>query len=381
MTITPTSTEVPTVDEQTETKYPGFIVREQTPLNGGPDPARLRRDFITANDAFYVRAHAPAPRIDPSEFRLSVGGQVAQALSLSLAALQHDFPAYTLTATLQCAGNRRTELAQVAPMPGESVMWETDAISTAEWTGARLADVLALAGVDAAQAGLHVEFISLDRCVKDGQVFGFGGSIPLDKALTPEVLLVYGMNGAPLPMTHGYPLRVVVPGYIAARSVKWLGQIIVRDTPSDNYYQQRDYKLFPPEVTAQNADWTTGEMLGEMATDAVICIPAAGTALPAGPVRVEGYAIAGGNAQIIGVQLSADDGMTWQDACLLGEARPFTWRFWQADLTLSPGTHTLIVRAQDSAGSAQPETAAAVWNFKGYMNNSLHRVTLHIRPR
>jgi sulfite oxidase len=169
---------------------------------------------------------------------------------------------------------------------------------------------------------------------------------------------------------------MVVPGYIAARSVKWLAQITAQAEPSDNYYQQRDYKLFPPSVLDENVDWSQGKMLGELQTDSIICIPVAGATLGAGRNRIEGYAIPAADGLITKVEVSADGGQTWIEAELEGERDPWTWRFWSVDLELAPGQAELVTRAFDDLDTVQPEEVESVWNFRGYMNNALHRITV-----
>lgn len=358
-------------------KSPRFVVRQQEPFNGGSPADELRQQLITPYESFYVRSHAPqVPVIDADAFRLIVEGQVAVPLSLSLDDLKRDFEQVTLDSTLQCAGNRRIELYNVSPMPGESVMWKDEAISTATWRGVRLCDVLAKAGA----RGAHVAFLSLDECERDGEIFGYGSSIPMQKAAQPEALLVYEMNGAPLPPVHGYPLRVVVPGYIAARSVKWLGKITVQDMPSDNYYQARDYKLFPPEISGEgDVDWDAGEMLGPLRTDALISTPAEGDVIAAGEVLLQGYAIPADEALITRVEISTDDGATWSDATLTTTPAPYVWCFWEARAVLTAGEHALRVRAHDTLGTVQPVSAEVAWNFRGYMNNSVHRVVVQVK--
>lgn len=358
-------------------KSPRFIVHQAEPFNGGVPADDLRQSYLTPYPLFYVRSHADAvPQVDSDSYRLTVGGRVDHPLSLSLHEIMHDFEQRTVAATLQCAGNRRLELNAIAEMPGESVMWGDEAISTAVWRGVSLADVLARAGVT--DGGGHVAFESLDSIEKDDQRFGYGGSIPMEKALRPEVLLAYEMNADPLPPVHGAPLRVIVPGYIAARSVKWLASITVQDAPSDNYYQTRDYKLFPPHVTADAIDWSQGEMLGAMRTDAVICTPRGDQPLSAGRVTLRGYAIAGGDARITRVEVSTDGGQMWRRASIETDCAPYVWCFWEATVGLERGTHTLMVRAHDSAGSVQPDHPRDAWNVKGYMNNALHRVTVTV---
>jgi sulfite oxidase len=354
-------------------KHNRFITRSTEPFNGGTPPEILRRSFITPVEQFFVRSHAPVPVIDADAFRLSIGGLVREQRKFSLDELKRRFGTHITTATLACAGNRRLELAAIKPVAGE-VPWGAEAISNARWEGALLRDVLAAANPDEA-AATNVEFVGLDHVMKAGKSFGFGGSIPIDKASSDEALLAWGMNGAPLLPVHGFPLRVVVPGYIGARSVKWLGAINVLERPSENFFQARAYKLFAPAIDEANADWAATEALGELGVNSVITSPADGSTVSAGQTRVEGYAIAG-EGKLERVEISTDGGVTWVTATLLDDAGRWTWRFWEARVSLPPGLQTIIARAFDSAGGSQPPDASAIWNFKGYMNNAWHRVTV-----
>lgn len=356
-------------------KHADMIIRQDAPFNAEPPPDRLRDSFVTPLDLFFVRNHGMVPVISPAEYCLRVDGLVERPLSLSLEELRRDFPFTLLAATLQCAGNRRQELIDVGEVPGETP-WGAQAISHGVWGGVRLRDVLQAAGVEA--AAQHVAFLGLDSTSKAGGM-GLGGSLPLDKALQPEVLLAYEMNGELLPPTHGFPLRVVVPGYIGARSVKWLGAITLQTQPSDNYFQARAYKLFPPEATPETADWEAAPMLGDLALSAVICRPLPNAAFTAGPVSVQGYAIVGAGREVARVEISVDNGRTWVEAALQERAGPWSWCFWEATLELAPGQYELCVRAWDSAGTTQPADLREVWNFKGYMNNAWHRVAVEVR--
>ena len=225
----------------------------------------------------------------------------------------------------------------------------------------------------------HAVFLGLDVIHKGSERFAFGGSIPIEKAMSSEVLLAYEMNGHPLPPRHGFPLRVLVPGYIGARSVKWLANIVLQDAPSTNYYQARAYKMFPPHVQAESADWTHGQMLGALPLNSVIFRPCEGEMLNAGPICIQGYALAGEGHSIEQVELSSDGGATWTQATLLEQPQPWTWCFWEVIVPLCPGAHQLIVRARDSAACTQPEDFRQVWNWKGYVNNAWHRVTVVVQ--
>ena len=359
-------------------KDPAMIVYQEHPCNVGAPPACVRQSFLTPKERFFVRNHSGVPQVDVQRYRLSVTGMVHSPFDLSLDALRATFPVSTVMATLQCAGHRRKELAALQPIPGE-IPWGAETMGTAVWRGVPLREVLLSAGI--APGARHVAFLGLDEMERGGEPFGFGGSIPLEKALSAETLLASEMNGEPLPHLHGFPLRVVVPGYIGARSVKWLTNIHVQAHPSTNYFQDHAYKRFPVHVQGEHADWATGQMLGELPLNAVICHPQEGERLAAGPIRIEGYAIAGTGGHIERVELSVDEGATWTRATLLEPSSPWTWRFWEAALTLPAGTYQIAVRAWDSAGRTQPQDARQIWNWKGYLNNAWHRVKISIHER
>jgi sulfite oxidase len=325
---------------------------------------------------FFVRNHGPVPEVDRAGFRLRVGGEVERELTLSLDELTGRFSRHRLTAALQCAGNRRLEMMAVKPIPGE-LGWGEEAIGNAAWSGVRLTDLLAAAGVG--EAARHVELVGLDETERHGERFCFGGSIPLAKALAGEVLLAWEMNDAPLPPAHGAPLRAVVPGYIGARSVKWLTQIRLRSTPSENYFQARAYRLFAPEVGPENVVWEEGEMLGELRVGAIITAPGNGAELPAGRLTVRGVAMSGGGRRIERVEASIDGGASWRPANLEEADGRWSWRLWAAEVELTPGEHEILARATDEAGQQQPESPAPLWNFKGYMNNAWSRLRVLCR--
>ncbi len=350
-------------------KHPDILVRQERPLNAGPTPEQLRRAFLTESSAFFVRNHGDVPMVERDLYRLTLGGLVRKPLKISLDELER-LSKVAVTATLQCAGNRREEMMAVKPIPNE-LGWGNEAVSTAEWKGVPLREILK--AVEPLPEAKHVAFAGLDETERHGHVFNFGGSIPLDKALSSEVLLAWEMNGEPLPPAHGAPLRVVVPGYIGARSVKWLSSITLQEQPSDNYFQAVAYRLFPPGVDHTNVDWDSGLMLGPFNVNSLILSPDQGQALAAGPVTVRGFAFAG-EREVARVDVSTDGGRTWTVAEFGPEHSRWAWRFWEARLDLPAGEHEIVCRAWDTAAQTQPEHPAQVWNFKGYMNNSWHRV-------
>ena len=184
------------------------------------------------------------------------------------------------------------------------------------------------------------------------------------------------MNGEPLPPVHGAPLRVVVPGYIGARSVKWLERIEVRSRPWDGYFQHVAYRLLPEDGTPGPG---AGMPLGLVALNADVLSPADGETVAAGPVEVRGYAFAGGERHVARVDVSLDGGASWSQAELLDDLGPWAWRHWRITVDLAPGEHEILVRAWDSSAATQPEDEAALWNPKGYVNNARPRV--RVAPR
>ena len=348
-------------------KRDDLVVHTEEPFNAETGLASLT-DPVTDTDAFYVRDHGPVPEIDARAWRLRVGGLVQRELSLSLETLREAFRERSVTATLQCAGNRRAGLVAIRDIPGEAP-WGPGATGTATWTGVALADVLALAGpeLDASDVG----FEGADVSSEVEPVQRFGGSIPLDKAARSEVLLAWAMNGEPLRAVHGAPLRVVVPGYIGARSVKWLERIELRSEPWPGYFQHVVYRLLPADGTPGPG---AGMPLGLVALNSDVLSPRDGQTVAAGPVEVRGYAFAGGDRYVSRVDVSTDDGATWTQASLLDDLGRWAWRQWRITLDLPAGEHELLVRAWDSSAATQPEDEAALWNPKGYVNNARPRI-------
>lgn len=353
-------------------KRAGMLVHQQEPFNAEPTRAILGESALTALDAFYVRGHATVPQLDESSWRLEVGGLTERDLQLGIEDLRHGrFAQHELVATLQCAGNRRAGLLEVRDIPGEAP-WGPGATGNARWCGVRLEDVLEAAGVR--PESRHVAFVGADRSeeVQPAQLYGV--SIPLAKALGEEVLLAYEMNGEPLRAVHGAPVRVVVPGYIGARSVKWVTRIELTSEPWEGYFQETSYRLLAP---GQRPGPGVGMPLGEVALNADILSPEDGARVDTGAVQIRGYAFAGGERAVARVDVSADGGDNWTQAELLEDHGRWAWRLWCAQLDLAAGVQEVIARAWDTAANTQPERPESVWNPKGYANNSWARI--HVR--
>ena len=350
-------------------------VHEQDPYNAEPPPYALAQGMVTDLDSFYVRSHGPVPELDPDGWRLRVEGEVGERLDLDLEGLQEGFEQVRSLVTLQCAGNRRDELIEVRDIPGEDP-WGSCATSTAWWTGVRLRDVLERAGHRA--PGAHVAFEAPDMAERAVPPQPYGSSIPLERALEPDVLLAWSMNDKPLPAVHGAPLRVVVPGWIGARSVKWLRRVTVQQQSSDNYFQATAYRLLAPQADPDAAGPGDGISLGAVALSSAVLAPDPGSGVVAGPVEVAGYAHAGHGRHAARVDVSLDGGTTWVQA-ELGEQVDGAWRLWRVSLDLPAGSTRVTARAWDSTGASQPESSASLWNPKGYANNAWSHLDVQVR--
>ena len=351
------------------------IVHSDQPLNAEPTLAKLAEAFITDQRDLYIRTHGEVQQLDEGSYRLRVAGEVQQELQFSLADLRARFAVHTITCGLQCAGNRRADLQEVAKTAGDP--WQGGAIGNVSWTGVALREVLEEAGV-AVDRGLQVAFYSPDEIEVEGERGRFGVSIPLDKARSDDVLLAYEMNGEPLSPEHGYPLRAVVPGYAGVRSAKWLTEIRVQAEQADSPIQRKDYKLFPSGVSKEDVDWDAGLTIDAMPLNACICQPAVGAELASGPVTIKGWATAS-ERRVKRVDVSTDGGRHWALAELeQADDQPHAWTLWRFDTVLERGGHELVVRAWDEAMQTQPDTPDDTWNFAGYLASHRHRIRVSV---
>jgi len=344
----------------------GLLVHRAHPLNCETSIPALIGGVVMPNAHFYVRNHFQIPSLDASTWRLDVGGLVDRPLGLSLRDLTR-MRSQTLVVTLECAGNGRSLLEP--PVPGEK--WDLGAVSTAEWTGVPLAEVLDRAGVKGSARG--VLFRGADGGTVEGRAgpIRFERSLSLDVARDSDALLAYAMNGEPLPIQHGAPLRVVVPGWYAVASVKWLAEIELIDREFDGYYQVDKYQY----------EWERdGDVIREPVTlqrvRSLITEPGADEEVQRGELVVRGVAWSGA-APIARVDVSIG-GAPWQEARLVGERKRHCWQWWELIARLEePGTIALRARATDLAGRVQPEQQE--WNRQGYGNNAVRAVAVTVR--
>ena len=331
-------------------------------------PLEGLRHPITPVGMHYLLIHYDVPRVDAAAWRLEVGGAVERPLSLSLDDVRGR-RAITAPVTFECAGNGR---ALLDPRP-LSQPWLLEAVGTGAWTGTSLADLLAEAGV--ADDAVEVLFTGLDRGVEGEIEQCYARSLPVAEARREEVLLAWGLNGAPLPPQHGFPLRLVVPGWYGMTNVKWLSRITVLREPFAGYQNARGYRL------RQTAD-EEGEPVARMMVRALMVppgIPDFATRrrfVASGTQRLEGRAWSG-SGDIAAVEVSADGGATWEPAELGASAGPHAWRRWTFEWTpRSVGEYELCCRATDTAGNRQP--AAPPWNLGGYANNAIQRIPVTV---
>lgn len=233
-------------------------------------------------------------------------------------------------------------------------------------------------------AAQHIQFEGADHDITGSS---YGASISVNSALSSEkdVLVAYEMNGVPIPRDHGFPVRLVAPGVVGARNVKWLKKIISSKEESLSHWQQNDYKGFSPSVDWDTVDFKSAPAIQELPVTSAICEPAEGAVISAdeGEISLKGYAWSGGGRGIVRVDVSLDDGKTWHVAKLEGEdklERAWAWKLWQATLPLPEGKNSLqiCVKAVDSSYNSQPESVAPIWNLRGVLSNAWHRVNVKV---
>src|SRR3954449_1939514 len=336
--------------------------------NHGMPLEALRYD-VTPPGLHYVLTHYDIPAVDPGSWRLSITGAVERPIALGLAELMRR-PAVTSRVLLECAGNGR---AHYEPRP-VSQPWLLEAVGSAEWTGTPLARLLEEAGIS--PAAVDVAFTAADHGVERGVEQDYARGLPLAEALRPDVLLVWAMNGAPLPPQHGAPLRLLVPGWYGMAQVKWLTGIEVLDRAFDGFQNASAYRF---KVDAHD----DGDPVTRIRPRALLAPPGWPDFMTRerfvhiGTVRLTGRAWSGG-APVARVEVSTDGGRSWAEAQLspADPAHPYAWRAWNHDWTAVPGRCELLARATDADGGTQP--VEQVWNRQGMANNLVQRVPVTV---
>ena len=331
-------------------------------------PLEALRWPITPVGLHYLLVHYDVPLVDAEEWRLTIDGAVGRPLVLTLDELRAR-PRVELTATMECAGNGR---ALLEPRP-ISQPWLTEAVGTARWTGVSLSSLLedTAPGADA----VEVVFTGLDEGLEGGVEQRYERSLPLTEAVESGAVLAYEMNGAPLPPQHGYPLRLVVPGWYGMTNVKWLGAITITTAPFTGYQVASGYRIRQTEEE-HGRPVTRMRPRSLMVPPGIPDFATRDRIVDAGPVRLEGRAWSG-RAPIERVEVSVDGGATWADAELdTATDGPWAWRGWTFDWDAGPGEHVLSCRATDGTGDTQP--LEPEWNLGGYENNAVQRVSVTV---
>ena len=360
----------PTVGDGSGFSREGSFYREELQLasrNRGMLLEALRY-ARTPTGLHYLLVHYDIPEVDPSRWNLTVDGLVSRPLHLALDDIRRR-PSQTTAVTMECAGNGRALF-----LPRRiSQPWLHEAIGTAEWTGIALKALLDDAGIRS--EAVEVVFTGVDQGFEGGEMQFYQRSLRIPDAMRDEVLLAYAMNGEPLPPQHGFPLRLVVPGWYGMTSVKWLRRIEVVAAPFEGYQMKRAYRY-------SRSSEEPGEAVSLIRVRALMIPPGIPDfmtrmrVVPAGDVMLSGRAWAG-RLSVTRVEISADGGSTWADARLDDHVSPFAWRGWTFSWHATPGTTTLCVRATDSAGNTQPMQQE--WNVGGYGNNTVQQIEAIVR--
>lgn len=375
------------------------------PCNAEPPTPLLTDTFLTPSELFYVRNHLPVPDIKPDEYTLEVDATAGggKKIHLTLADLRdaERFQHHEIYITLQCGGGRRREFNELV-RPVRGLAWDA-AISTATWKGVLLRDLMKEAGADLdtahARGVNHVVSQGADTDATNGE--HFQTSVPVDQGLGHrDVLVAFEMNGKDIPRDHGYPVRLLVPGNVGARSVKWLSRVSLDSEEPDSHWQRRDYKILPSWITdPTEQDWAKLPAMQELAVTSAITVPPAGSRVngTGGFVHAKGYAYSGAGHDVTRVEVSADGGETWHVADLKPspagtksrsgstdvrtDGHMWAWRQWEADIPVpaleNDGVSVkaqLVCRAIDTGYNRQPENIGNIWNVRGLLNNSYHRI-------
>jgi len=360
--------------------FPGksdkLVVLGERPLVA-ETPEHLLDDDTTPTDKFFIRNNGPVPDAakDPEAWKIAVDGEVNQKLELTLAELKSKFKPVTRRLVLECGGNGRSFFTPQA----RGNQWTNGGAGCAEWTGVRLADVLKAAGVK--PSAVFTGHYGVDRSLADGSKDALSRGVPIKKALDVNNLIVFAMNGQPLPNIHGGPLRLIIPGWPGSVSSKWLTRIWVRDKVHDGPGMGgTSYRVaVKPMVPGDKPDPSNFRDLESMPVRSIITSPMNGTSFgkDTRELKLRGAAWAG-DFTVRRVDVSIDYGATWRPAQVAAPKNPYDWQRWTATVKLpSEGYYEIWTRATDSRGIMQPHIAGA-WNPQGYGANPMHRVAIRV---
>ena len=338
-----------------------LIVRSPRPQDF-ETPLEYLDSYLTPNEEFFVRSHFGPPVIDPKEWRLEFDGLIKSPRTMRLEDLKK-FEIVTLPATLQCAGNGRSLFKPAVP----GAQWQYGAVGNAEWRGVRLSDVLN--SLEVSPTAHHVQLEGYDIAPMP-TVPAFTRSIPLDRATAKNTLLAFEMNGEPLPVLHGGPLRLVVPGWAGENWTKWLRRITVQENEASGFYMQTGYRI-------PDGNGSSTVPISAMPVKSLIARPIENSSQTLAPLMIAGVAFTG-TGSVTEVEVSTDNGMSWTKAELEPQKSAGAWQLWRYHWKpTTAGKYVIAARATDSGGATQPDVTA--WNKGGYLWNGIQRVTCEIQ--
>ena len=355
-----------------------LIVLSEKPFNAETPHDILSNSFITPNSEFFIRNHLPVPVVDLESYSLELVYEDDKCTSFTLKDLKNKFEIVKVESVIQCAGNRRNEANKISETRGAE--WRGGAIGNSVWTGVRLSDVLKYFG----EVNSDYKFINIEALDSDPNG-PFGTTIPMSKALDPDTILAFEMNGEPLPRDHGFPLRLIVPGYIGVRNVKCVKRITLSKNESELIWHKRDYRLFSTNDSLTNVNFEKRPPMYETPVQSIICSPLDGSSYKTDEkLTLKGFANSGGGRSIVRVEITTDKGENWTEAKILNSKNDFgknwTWALWEAKIHPEDIKNEICVKAVDSASNTQPESAKTVWNYRGLLTNPWHCINLHPKP-
>ena len=351
----------------------GLTILNDRPVNA-ETPAHLLNDDVTPTARHFIRNNGNMPdSMDAGSWKLQVDGLVNNPMTLSISDLKEKFEVVTERLVIECGGNGR---AAFKP-PARGNQWTLGAVACSEWTGVRLADVLKAAGVKKNVIYTAHEGADTHLSGKEGKL-SLSRGVPIDKAMNPHNLIAFGMNGKEIHPMNGAPLRLVVPGWPGSCSQKWLKRIWLRDVVHDGPKMTGTAYRVPghPVSAGEKVPKEDFEIIQAMPVKSLITTPQTGLTISERSMSVGGHAWAGDNA-VAQVDVSIDFGATWSKADLKAPHNPFAWQRWSADIKFpKSGYYEVWARATDDQGRGQP--FAIAWNPKGYLNNSMHRISVRV---
>ncbi len=359
-----------------EGKHEGLTILNDRPWNV-ETPPHLLDDVITPADKLFVRNNGiPPENIDPGTWTLTIEGESAQTTkTYTIAELKSRFQTHTYQLTIECGGNGRSEFNP----PAKGNQWSTGAVGCPQWTGVRLKDVLNDVGVKS--DAVYVGYYGKDTHVSgDPDKVVISRGVPIDKAMEDESLIAWAMNGEDIPVMNGHPLRMVIGGWPASTSGKWLSKIVIRNQVHDGPKMTGQSYRVPCKPVAPGTKVADEDMciIESMPVKSLITYPQTGGELPAGRrLTVRGHAWAG-DLSVKEMWVSTDFGSSWQPASLNPPANRLAWQQWEAQVSFpEEGYYEVWARAVDSEGNSQPMVLPG-WNPRGYLNNACHRIAVKV---